>query len=200
MSISNTRKKLVEDYDLIFTSIHESGHVIFGLLHNMKINQVKITQNIKNIRISGLTIYNFPTLKLIKDNELVKYLAHSEIGMNYAGIEAEKILYTKISGSINFLKIFKEGSSNDFSEANKLIKKYNIMPPGIKRYNYKILYKKQISKELELYWDDVTLISHKLFANKYLSFRSLKKLLVTKSDKKDFWEKKFKELYSAYNL
>jgi ATP-dependent Zn protease len=199
-SIGNIRKKFHETHELISTSYHESGHTIYGLIHNINISQVTVFEDKKSKRIHGFTYYNsIAPLTEIEDNELFNNRLFSEIGLSYAGLVAEKRYFKIISGSDKFPMFLREGSSHDFSEAASIFEKYNLSEPGRKRYNHKQKIIKSIDKEMQEHWDAVTIIAHSLFKKKKLSFIEIKELLIKKSDKKDFWKKKFKIIDQLYN-
>jgi hypothetical protein len=191
-SISDIRKKITNIHEMISTSYHEAGHAIYSLLCGMRVPYVFIFKNKKNKRIQGFCCYETPDLALIKDANLVFSLVDSEIGIKYAGLTAEKYHFKVISGSDKFPIFLRDGSSDDTLSAAALIRQYNIVAPGKKRYLYKKKKINQILHKLKEYWDDVTLISHLLFSKKRLSFFDIKKVLLKKSPNKIFWKEQFK--------
>lgn len=197
-SIDDIRKKFHATHELITTSYHESGHIIYGLLHNMNIGSVLVFADKKSKRIHGLAYYDPPDLGKIQDYDLFIDRLHAEIGLSYAGFVAEMRYFKMISGLDKLPFFIKEGSSNDFSEASALFKKYNLMPPGKKRYAYKQKLIKQVDKELLDNWDAVVLVSHALVKKKKLSFDELKLLLIKKSKNKEFWKKQFIMHHALY--
>jgi len=198
-SIKNIRKKFHTTHELISTSYHEAGHTVYGLLHHLKINSVWVFEDKKTKRIHGFTQYDPPDLSEIEDVKLFNDRLHAEICLSYAGLVAEKKYFKMISGSDNLPMFLREGSSNDFSEAAELFQKYSLCKPGRDRYNYKQKLIKQVGQELQEHWEDVSIISHKLFKSKRINFLELKSLLIRKSEYKDFWKKQFKELEVMHN-
>jgi hypothetical protein len=191
-SIADVRKKFYETHELISTSYHEAGHLIYGLLHNLDIISVLVFVDKRSKRIEGELHYDPPALSEIKDPVLRNNRLHAEIGLSYAGLVAEKHYFKLISGSNKFPMFLKEGSSRDFLEAGKLFDKYKLSKPGIKRFKYKQKILKQIDIELQNNWNAITLIAHGLFKKKRFSLLELRKILTKKTKNKDFWKKKFK--------
>jgi len=191
-SISSVRKKVTYTHELISGAYHESGHTIYGLLHFMMIYSVKVFPDKKTNRIQGLTHYDsFFDLDQLNDKILLNERLNSEIGLCYAGLVAEKYQYKLHSGSDKFPS-FLDGSSNDLQEASVLIKKFELAPPGSKRYNYKKRMIRKVAKELQEHWEAVTVVAHALFQKKRLNFEALKNLLTKKTQNKEFWKERFK--------
>src|SRR5271154_3429114 len=98
-SVSEFRKKVAQTHELISTAYHESGHVIYALLHFMKVSSVSVFEDKKFKRMHGATYYSLPDdLETIQDVELMNVLARAEVGVGYAGLIAEKSLFKSISG------------------------------------------------------------------------------------------------------
>lgn len=193
-SIENIRKKVTHTHELISTAYHEAGHTVYGLLHHMKVDMVHIFEDKKSKRICGFTHFNYPVANEVDDPELSRELMKAEICVNYAGLAAEKYHFKNVSGSDNFPGFWKNGSSSDTMAASALIKQNNLAPPGRKRYSFKNKLIKGTHKELENNWEAVVLISHSLFQRKRLYFSDLKELLIKKSENKEFWKEKFKNI------
>lgn len=193
-SILNIRKKITRIHDSISTSYHEAGHAVYALLCGMMVSSVSIFENVKNKRIEGLCYYHLPEIKDICDNELLLYIANAEIGVRYAGLTSEKYFFKSICGSDKFPKFLKDSSFYDTLMAAQAIKKFNVVSPGKKRYEYKKRKINQVSKSLELYWSDVTLLAHQLFSKKKLSYLDIKNLFIKKSTNKNFWKEQFKKI------
>jgi hypothetical protein len=198
-SIEDIRKKFYEIHELASTSIHESGHVIYGLLHHVKIESVQVFENKKNKRVEGLTHYESRNLPEINDIDLFNERLHTEICLSYAGLIAEQLQFKIITGSDKFPMFLKEGSSDDITSAADLFQKYNLVEAGRKRLNYKRKLFKLIKEELQNNWDAVTLVAHNLFKKKKLNHLDLQKLLTRKTKDKQFWRNKFKEINSIYH-
>jgi hypothetical protein len=196
-SLSSVRKKVTRTHELIATSHHESGHTIYALLHFMTIHSVRIFPDKKTKRIEGFTHYDSLDYSTLEDSELMFERLHAEVGLSYAGLVAEKYQYKLHSGSDKFPS-FLDGSSKDLREASEIIKKYNLAPPGRKRYNYKKMIVRRVTRELQEHWDAVTVVAHALFQKKRLNFSDLKKILTKKSDNKEFWKNRFKEIANFY--
>ncbi|CAB4197059.1 hypothetical protein UFOVP1290_579 [uncultured Caudovirales phage] len=191
--MDNARANISKLYDCIISAYHESGHVIYGLLHFMKVSSVNLFEDKKNKRIGGLCNYECAKdLSDIKDNSLFNEQLKYEICIKYAGLTAEKYHFRTISGSDKFPIFLRDGSSDDTLSAAALIKQYNIVLPGEKRYVYKKKLIKEIALELQQHWNAVTIVSHVLFRKKKLNYTDLKKLLTTKTVNKKFWKKQFK--------
>jgi len=198
-NIHDVRKKITRTYEFISCSYHEAGHVIYALLHLMRVNSVSMYEDKKIKRVSGITLYNcIEDLISIKNTNLFNILVRAELSVNYAGLITEKALFKSVSGSNQTPMFISDGSVSDNKNAREIIKKYNLAPPGQKR----AIYKKKISREIqnELYnnWDAVTLVAHALFKRRRLSFDDL--LLLTKKTKnKKFWKEQFKKINIIYN-
>ena len=198
-SIFDIRKKITATHEMISTSYHEAGHAIYSLLYGMRVPYVCIFRNKKNNRVEGFCHYETPDVALLQDANLVFLLVDSEIGFKYAGLTAERYIFKIISGSDKFPMFLRDGSSDDTLSAAALISKYNIVSPGKKRYSYKKRKINQVLKELHIYWDDITLLAHHLFAKKRLSFLDIKKLLIKKSPNKIFWKEQFKIILEIFD-
>ena len=197
-SIGNLRKKSHEIHGFISASYHEAGHVVYGLLHFIKIECTTVFEDKKFKTIEGITYHHCPDLAPLTDAGLLNDLLHIEIGFNYSGLLAEKRYFNLASGSRNFPMFLKSGSSADINRAARLFKKYNLIEPGRKRYEYKQKFIKKVDRELQNNWDDVVIVSHALFQKKKLSFEDLKLLLTKKSKNKIFWKNQFKLIDLCY--
>lgn len=198
-SISDIRKKVTKTYEFISTSYHEAGHTVYGLLHLMKIDSVNVYEDKKFKRIHGFTHYNSTALETIEDAAFLTDRAIAEIGLSYAGLVAEKHQFKLASGSDKFPLFLKDGSSEDTMSASSIIRKYNMAPPGRKRYEFKKKMIKKVGYELQDHWDAVTIIAHALFRRKQLSFFDIKELLTKKTKDKKFWKEQFKYIASMYD-
>lgn len=199
-SISETRKKMTLFYDLTSSSYHEAGHTIYALLHLMRVNYVSVFENKKLKRIHGVTYYDYPSdLETIQDSDLLNVLARAEIGVNYAGLIAEKVLFKSISGSSQTPIFISYGSTEDNKSARELIKKHNLCVPGPKTSLYKKKLSREIQNELNIHWDAVVVVSHALFRYRKLDFEGLQLLLTKKTKNKKFWKEQFKKISYFYN-
>ena len=194
---STSIKKVITNYEKIFTSYHEAGHVIYGLLHYMNIELVLVTEDSSG-EIIGKTDYSVLTIDDFSDLELRSKLIRFEIGMYYAGQLSEKIHYKHSSGSDKLPMFLRGGSSYDTAEATNLIKRFRVASPGRGRYKYKRKLLKEIDEKLIEYWDDVTLVSHNLFSDKKLNFDKLKSLLCKESINSSFWKIHLKEVLNIH--
>lgn len=201
-SIKDIRKKVTHIHESISTAFHEAGHAIYGLLHFVKIETVYIFQDKKTKRICGVTNFYNPFYN-IDNYHMLQKSAKIVACLNYAGLVAEKYHFKNISGSDKFPLFWKNGSSNDTLAAITLIKRYNLAPPGRKRYLFKKKLIKETYNELREHWNSVTLIAHELFKRKKLYYSDLERLLIKESDNKKFWKKQFKNIKNQefiYNL
>jgi len=196
-SLNSVRKKVTRTHELIATSHHEAGHTIYALLHFMTIHSVRIFPDKKTKRIEGFTHYDSLDYSTLEDPVLKVERLHAEVGLSYAGLVAEKYQYKLHSGSDKFPS-FLDGSSKDLREASEIIKEYNLAPPGRKRYNYKKLMVRRVARELQEHWDAVTIVAHALFQKKRLNFADLKNILTKKTNNKEFWKNRFKEITNFY--
>jgi hypothetical protein len=199
-SIDQVRKKLTYTHDLISTSYHEAGHAVYGLLHFMKVPSVYVFENKKNKRIEGFCHYeSVKELSEVQDIDLFAEQLKAEICIKYAGLTAEKYHFKTISGSDKFPMFLKDGSSDDTLSAAALIKQYEVVPPGRKRYAFKKKMITETLRDLQENWDAVTLIAHGLFQKKRLSFPEIEKLLSKKTDNKEFWKEQFKTIHFIFD-
>lgn len=194
---SDVKNKIVYIHDLISTSYHEAGHTIYALLHLMKVLSVQIFPDEYN-RISGFTNYEFISISDIHDQLLTKYAINSELSISYAGLISEKYYFKTISGSDKFPIILNDGSSEDFALATKIIKQYNLAPPGKQRRILKQQLTDNVLQELQIHWDVVSLVAHELYKKKKLSYSEIRSLLINKSNNKKFWRIRLKELDNFY--
>lgn len=199
-SLDKVRKRLQYTTDLISTSYHEAGHTIYALLHFMRVYSVWVSENKKCKRIEGICYYELPVeLSEIEDSAILTEIVKSEIRFKYAGLTAEKYHFKSISGSDKYPLFLRDGSSDDTFAAAALIREYNLVPPGKKRYNFKKKLIKETLKDLRDNWDAVTVVAHALFKKKRLSYMSLKKLLTTKTNNPEFWKLNFSNLEAIFN-
>jgi hypothetical protein len=197
-SIDYFRKKVTKTYEFISTSYHEAGHTVYGLLNYMNIESIIVYEDKKLKRICGFTYYDSPKLDSIECDELLSNRVHAEIGLSYAGLVAEKRQFALASGSNKFPLFLKDGSSDDTIEASNIMRKYQVAPPGRKRYEFKKKMIREVGTQLQEHWDAVTIIAHALFRKKQLSTAEVKDLLIKKSKNKKFWKNQFKMIESIY--
>lgn len=194
VSIYDIRKKITRTHEMISGSYHEAGHAVYSLLYGMRVSSVCIFENKKNNRIWGVCYYETPNLFKVQDYNLLISLVNTEIGIKYAGLTSEKYFFKITSGSDKFPIFLRDGSSDDTLSAAALIRQYNVVPPGKKRYDFKKKTINKVLKDLKKYWSDVTLLAHALFNRKKLSFYDIKNLFVKKSENKKFWKEQFKNI------
>jgi len=194
----NSIKKVAETHNLISTSYHEAGHIIYGLLHFLYIDDAYLVRESSG-EVSGFTNFNSFDIENYSDDESIyKYLIRSEIGMWYSGQVAEKIHYKKNSGSDTFPVIFREGSYDDTNSAIKLIRKYRLASSGRPRYKLKQKILKEVELELEDNWNDVILIAHALFEKKKINATKIVKILEDNSNKSSFWKEQLPEIFKIH--
>ncbi len=184
-------KKKSQHLDLIFISIHEAGHAILYLLNSFIVNNIVITKS-SDPTLSYSAYTTHQAYINFSDNftdELKNKIIIGEISSLYAGLAAEKYYFKVISGIETFPMVLQNGCYSDNATAAKLIKSYNLAPAGKKRYLLKKKIIKETEKTLQNYWEDVLLISKRLIKSKKIDKKQLKRLLTTKSLKKDFWKK-----------
>lgn len=196
-SIGEIRKKIAETHEFISGAYHESGHTIYALLHLMEVNSVSIFKDKEINRVEGITHYHYITD--IEDDDILNIFVRARLGVNYAGLIAEKALFESISGSSQTPMFISEGSIEDNSEARKIFKEYNLVEPGKKRAAYKRKLIRGVQNELYSNWDAVTIIAHALVRYHKLTFDDLKSLLTKKSINKQFWKEQFKIINIIYN-
>jgi len=197
-SISSFRKKVAHTHGYITASYHEAGHIIYAFLHYMTVHAAQVYQDKKTKRIDGWTHYDCLNLDTIEDSAILAERLQAEVGLSYAGLVAEKLQFKQHSGSDKLPSFLGDASLQDLSEASKMIKKYQIVPAGSKRYNYKKRMVRQVLRELEEHWDAVTLIAHALYQKKRLNFAELKNLLTKKTENKKFWKERLKIIENFY--
>lgn len=191
-SIHEIKEFLTDNYESITTSYHEAGHVVYGLLFLIKITDVCL---IKEERIGGNTNY-MQISNSVSNKFLAKKIARNEVGLIYAGHLAERLHYKKVSGVNKLPFIIKNGSWVDTKDAYRVIKKHSLNKnKSIIKYKNYLQYK--ISKILDFFWEDITIVATNLFKRKKLSFNDLRKALL-KSSKKDFWKLQFKQINNIY--
>jgi hypothetical protein len=199
-SIGEIRKKVTKTHELISTSYHEAGHTIYALLHLMKVSSVSVYEDKKLKRIHGITYYDYPNdFDEIQDNELLLMLARADVGMSYAGLLAEKILFKDISGSSQIPMFISEGSTEDNKGAREMMDKYNLAPPGSKRTAFKAKLMRQVQNDLHTHWDAITLVAHALFRHRRITYADLTTLLTKKTIDKKFWKEQLKIVNHFYD-
>jgi hypothetical protein len=197
-SLLDIRKNITYTHELISTAHHESSHCIYALLHYMMIHSVRVFPDKKTNRIEGFTHYDSLNIDSIQSPILLLERLHSEVGLSYAGLIGEKYQYKLHSGSDKFPSFLGDGSSKDLQEASEMIKKYQLAPPGTKRYNYKKRMVRKTTKEIIDNWEAITVVAHALFKRKRINFEDLKKLLTKKIADKDFWKEQFRIIGDLY--
>jgi hypothetical protein len=186
-------QKRSRDYELISLTYHEAGHCLFGLLNHIKITAVAVNSEISSSEDLGFTQYEIAELEN-QDVSVLNQQLMAEIGINYAGLAAERIYYKDICGSDKLPMILKGGCSEDIKTAATLIKKFELAAPGKKRYAFKQKMLRDCKLLLEQHWEAVKLIAHSLYKHKRLTFQDLKDILTKKSSNKEFWKTRFKEI------
>lgn len=188
-------RRLATEFKVITTAWHESGHAIavllnYGYVHNALLC---VSNKIDNNSDLGVVIYDGAAdINEIDDSDLKNRLLMADITVYQAGLAAEKIFYKDIYGTDQLPYVIKEGSNSDFSFVSDIIKKYNLAPPGKKRYAFKKKCFRQTQKLLSKNWDDVKLVAHALIQKRKIYFFDLKELLIKKSHNKKFWKEQFK--------
>lgn len=196
-SPTDIRKKLSYDHELIATCYHEAGHAVSALYHLMHVSAVgtDIVVDKRTQKDLGYTSFDSSLeYETVANEELLYTFVISEIYINYAGLAAEKSFYKDICGTDKLPMVLKRGSGSDSEHVATLIKKFNLAPPGKKRYAFKKKAFNKARQSLMLYWDDVKLIAHALFKTKKLYWDDLKSLLTRKSKNKVFWKKQIKDI------
>lgn len=192
----NVVKKQAHDYELIAMAWHEAAHTICGLFNFLHVYHVCVMSDKYE---HGNALYEIPDPATINNKLLAKIVLIYEVQTLYAGLVGEKMYYKEICGSEAFPMHLRIGSSDDIQEAAKLIHKYNLANPGKSRY----LFKKQVQKEceniLQSYWQDVRLIAHSLYKHTELNHDELKYFLTRRSENKEFWKPRLKDIKSMYS-
>jgi hypothetical protein len=186
------------DYELIAMCYHEASHAMCGLLHHMRVFEVSVMRSNEKVGLTHYEMIDTADTKDFSDKKLIKYFAHSEVAISYAGFIGEKIYYYDICGSNRFPMSLKSGSYFDFKDANTLIKKYKLAAPGIERAEYKKKLQSYIHKQLKEYWSDVKLIAHLLYNKRKIFFHDMRNILIRKSINKEFWKKHFKKISQVH--
>lgn len=201
-SLSEIRKKLSYDHELIATCYHEAGHTIGGLLNFFLISSVgiEVSRDKRSNKDLGYTHFEAVLdMDFVKNKDLNYKLIIAEIYINYAGLAAEKIFYKDTCGTDKLPMVLKFGSYIDRNKVAELIKKYNLAPPGKKRHLFKKKLFNETQKSLELYWGDVKLVSHALFNKRTLYYSDLKEILIKKSKNRMFWKKHLKNIDTIFD-
>lgn len=199
-SVWKMGERATEIHELISTAYHEAGHTAYALLNFMKVTSVSVFRS-KRSKRAGVTCYSHPTdFDSIKGTSLFRILSEIELGVRYAGQEAEKMLFKSLSGSDHVPQFIKDGASEDIKRADSFIRKHNLLPHGKnkKRSYFKKRLLKKVQGELSDNWDSVTLIAHSLYHHRKLTFDDLQKLLTTKTRNKKFWKSQFKKMIAFY--
>lgn len=191
----SSKGKQAHDYALIAMCYHEASHSICALLNYINVESIYVMSE-KNDH--GKTSYEAYDPAKIESKYLAKILIMNEVQTIYAGTIGERIYYKEICGSDNFPMHLREGSSEDVSDAAALIHKNNLAEPGKLRFLFKKQLQLSAQNLLLQYWSDVRLLSHALYRHIELNGQELRQLLSRKSENKDFWRTRFKELKTIY--
>jgi hypothetical protein len=202
--MSNNSYSYFANMDKVFVCHHEAGHTTAGLICSMVVTSVEIFREKKGVkRFGGLTKFDYICSRDIEDigvPDIEWELKINEIAINYAGLAAEKIFFEKVSGSKKFPGIWKEGSHLDTKFACDLMTKYNLANAGKERLILKKNIINNVNKLLLKHWSDVTLIAQTLFNKNILMYSDLQKLLISKSENKDFWREQLKGTNKLFDL
>jgi hypothetical protein len=148
--------------------------------------------------VEGITNY-FWIDKPDLETDLIQHVAMDEVGISYAGMIAELLYYRDACGASKLPWVLKEGSSLDIKSASDTIKRYNLASSGKPRQQLKRRVQKEVNALLSEHWEDLKLISHKLYKAKRLSFDDLGILLTKKSDNRPFWKEQFDEIDTLFD-
>jgi hypothetical protein len=184
-------KKQVNDYNLIASAWHESGHAVCGLHNYLMVFNVNVIAPHYNM---GNTEYFYYDVSSYQDHYLIKLFAILDLQATYAGLLAERLYYENICGSDKFPMHLKIGSSDDINLASKEIRKYKLALPGKETFNLKKKIKNDTGKILTEHWQSVKLVAHRLYQKKQLSFDDLKYILTRQTDQKEFWKDRFRKI------
>lgn len=194
LDIKDIRVKLTRDYETIFSCYHEAGHTVYALLHFVKVDNVYITES--DGRVGGYTHFYSIDLSTIKDKKTLNKLIPIEIGINYAGLAADKHTYELLCGSSTF-PLLLQGASTDLKNASFLIRKYDFVPINLRnKFKKKMLLK--VKNQLVHHWSVVTIVAHLLYKKKKISYEDLKKEILKKVHNKMFWENQFIMIEKIY--
>ncbi len=125
-------------------------------------------------------------------------MVQADIGIAYAGLIAEKHQFGLISGLPNLPRELRGGAFYDTKNAYAHMQRYQMCRPGKDRLRYKHEMKAIVKSELLVYWSDVVLLAHELLEHEVLSYASIKKLLLTKSEHS--WKKTFQNIETIPSL
>jgi hypothetical protein len=194
---ANKVNRLAFEFTVITTSFHEAGHALSALLNFGYVHCVslQISKNKKTPEYLGEARYDgAANLGTVSDPDLINWLVLSDITIYQSGLASEKIFYKEICGTSKVPYIIKEGSQIDFSYVSEIVKKYDLAPPGKKRYLFKNKMFRATQHLLQENWGDVIIIAHALFQSRKLTHLDLKSLLLRKSINKKFWKEQFKNI------
>jgi ATP-dependent Zn protease len=191
---SISTNKLARQIEVISLVWHESGHALLALLYYFKVLHITITYTQE---VEGTTSYlSLERVDLPDDIKIA--IASNEIKLLYAGMVAEQLYYKEICGSSKLPSALRDGWQNDIKQVSNIIQRYDLAAPGKKRQDLKNQAKKDAAQMMTEHWDDLKLLSHALYKKKRLTFDDLKKLLTKKSENKDFWKLRFREIDTLF--
>ncbi len=193
-AVNNDVKRASENYFRIAITYHEASHAICGLFNFLRMYHIYVMR-----KEEGNALYETYDLDLIEDELLVKIIAIYEVQTLYAGLIGEQIYYKEICGSDKFPMHLKSGSSSDMQKASKLIKKYNLALPGKARSIFRSQIKNDANVLLQEYWEDIKLLAHALYQYQEMKLEDIKYVLTRRSDNKEFWKNRFKEINHIYS-
>jgi hypothetical protein len=196
--LKSIKRRQAHQLETINTAHHEAGHTIFALLQGMIVYSVCIFTDKTSNRVDGFTHYFSLELTTIVDPFILNNRVEAELGMEYAGMMAERHQYHLHTGSDKCPSFLKDGSSADIKRASDLIKKYQLAPAGQKRYRFKQRIMKKVLRQLQEHWGAVIVVAHALFRKKRLTGEEVQTLLTTQTDNKDFWKKQYRMIQNLY--
>jgi hypothetical protein len=186
------------DYELIFTSFHESAHAICALHNFFQVFNVNVRAIDAKTREEKDGATNWYSTLYVNDTELKRTMLIFELQSMYAGLLGERILYKDITGSHKLPINLRVGLSFDIKNASNIIRNNNLAEPGKDTANFKKNIQKKTEKILLEHWEEVRLIAHTLHKKRKLNFNELKQLLTKKISEKDFWKDRFSKIERIY--
>jgi hypothetical protein len=183
-------------YEIMFTCYHEAAHAVIGLVNNIYISKLFVKKD-------GSGFADFKRINPGKrfGKRKNKNLSFAWIYFNYAGIEADKFLFYKLTKSKKYPNTFKYQSGEDIICINKEINKYKLTTD-----KNNLSFRKRMAnitrKMVVDNWDDIVLLSQYLYnsKNKKILYNDIKEILINYSLNNKNWISIFYNIEKDFNL
>lgn len=180
------KKIISKEYESILTSYHEAGHAVIGLLNYIKIDNICLFNKKDVYGHSYFFSYKTNCSNINKKNYYKR-----QVQFYYGGMAAEQVFYNKCIGTYLLPFILKSYWQSDKTNISYIIRSKKLAKSGSNTKSFKNKILKETISNVNIFWDDIVLISQKLFKCKKIKFNKLKQILCELSANKNYWKSIF---------